>query len=302
MDWLVANALHALGAGLLLFLLASGLTIAFGLMGVLSFAHGAFYAAGAYVGWQIAAWLRPWLGELAAFVMALAAAPVLVAGLGAAVDRYLLQPLRPRGHLPELLLTCGLSYLAVETFALIWGHGALEPYAPIAWADQALVLGEVRLPLLRLLAISIASTIVAVLAFVMLRTRLGLILRAAIDQPRMIGAMGIALPRVQTWTFAASCGLAALAGVLGGNLGVIEPSMVHSSMALAFVIIIIGGLGSLRGAFLASLIVGGLLVFGAASSWSWAHVAMSRWAGALPYAAMVVVLALRPEGLLGRRA
>lgn len=301
MDWLVANTLHALSAGLLLFLLASGLTVAFGLMGVLSFAHGAFYAAGAYMGWQIATWVRPLSGDLGAFALALLTAPVLVGALGAGLDRWLLRPLRPRGHLPELLMTCGLSYLAAETCAWIWGHGVLEPYAPVAWADQALRLGEVRLPLLRLLAIAIASAVVVALVWVMHRTRLGLVLRAAIDQPRMVAALGIALPCVQTRTFGASCALAALAGVLGGNLGVIEPAMVHSSMGLAFVVIIIGGLGSLRGAFLASMLVGGLLVFGAASSLNLASVAVSRWAGALPYAAMVLVLALRPEGLWGRR-
>ncbi len=293
MDWFVVNALNALTLGLLLFLLASGLTVAFGLMGVLSFAHGALYALGAYLGWQIAQGLGFW--------WALLLAPIAVGVLGVAIERFALQRVRPRGHLPELLATCGIGYVLTEAIPLMWGRHVLDPYAPVALADGAVEVFGVQINALRLAAAGIALGVLVALAVLMRATRVGLVLRAALTHAPMVGALGVALPRVHALVFGASCALAGLAGVLGGNLFVIEPGMAVSVTGLGFVIIVIGGLGSLGGAFVAAMLVAALLVFSAASSASIGGVPVARLAAALPYLAMVVVLALRPTGLLGQR-
>lgn len=293
MDGFVGNALNALTLGLLLFLLSSGLTLAFGLMGVLSFAHGALYALGAYLGWQIAASLGFW--------WALALAPLAVGALGVAIERWALRRVRPRGHLPELLATCGIGYVAAEAIPLIWGRGVLDAYAPAALVQTSVVLFGSPVPTLKLATAGIALTVLGLLAALLRFARTGLVLRAALTHPEMVGALGVSLPRVHAAVFGASCALAGLAGVLGGNLFVIEPDMAHSVVGLSFVIIVIGGLGSLRGALVASMLVGAALVFGVANSVQVAGVPLARFASALPYLGMVLMLALRPAGLLGWR-
>jgi branched-chain amino acid transport system permease protein len=153
----------------------------------------------------------------------------------------------------------------------------------------------------RAASVAIALGVLIVLAIVLRATRVGLVLRAALSNPAMVGALGVPLPRVHALVFGASCALAGLAGVLGGNLFVIEPAMAASVTGLAFVIIVIGGLGSLSGALIASLAVAAVQVFSAASTASVAGIDIARLAGALPYLLMVLVLALRPRGLAGDR-
>lgn len=293
MDWVLVNGLNALTLGLLLFLLSSGLTLAFGLMGVLSFAHGALYALGAYLGWQIA--------QSAGFWAALLIAPVLVGALGIALERALLQRVRARGHLPELLTTCGVGYVISEAIALVWGRNVLDAYAPVAWAQTSFDVFGVQMHGLRLASIAIAVAVLIALALLLRVTRMGLVLRAALSNPAMVGALGVRLPRVQALAFGASCALAGLAGVLGGNLFVIEPGMAASVTGLGFVIVVIGGLGSLGGALIASMLVAAVQVFGAASTAVVAGIDVARLAAALPYLAMVLLLAWRPAGLAGER-
>ena len=293
MDWFLVNAINALTFGLLLFLLSSGLTVAFGLMGVLSFAHGALYALGAYLGWQIA--------QAAGFWAALCIAPLAVGVFGIAIERLVLQRVRARGHLPELLATCGIGYVVSEAISLVWGRNVLDAYTPAAWSDAYWSVFGVQIGATRLASVAIALGVLMVLAFVLRATRVGLVLRAALSNPAMVGAMGVALPRVHALVFGASCALAGLAGVLGGNLFVIEPAMAASVTGLAFVIIVIGGLGSLGGALIASLAVAAVQVFSAASTANVAGIDIARLAGAFPYLLMVIVLALRPTGLAGDR-
>ena len=293
MDWFLVNAINALTFGLLLFLLSSGLTVAFGLMGVLSFAHGALYALGAYLGWQIA--------QVAGFWTALCVAPFAVGVFGVAIERLVLQRVRARGHLPELLATCGIGYVISEAITLVWGRNVLDAYTPATWAQTNWSVLGVQIGATRAASVAIALGVLIVLAIVLRATRVGLVLRAALSNPAMVGALGVPLPRVHALVFGASCALAGLAGVLGGNLFVIEPAMAASVTGLAFVIIVIGGLGSLSGALIASLAVAAVQVFSAASTASVAGIDIARLAGALPYLLMVLVLALRPMGLAGDR-
>lgn len=293
MDWFLVNAINALTFGLLLFLLSSGLTVAFGLMGVLSFAHGALYALGAYLGWQIA--------QVAGFWTALCVAPFAVGVFGVAIERLVLQRVRARGHLPELLATCGIGYVISEAITLVWGRNVLDAYTPAAWVQTNWSVLGVQIGATRAASVAIALGVLIVLAIVLRATRVGLVLRAALSNPAMVGALGVPLPRVHALVFGASCALAGLAGVLGGNLFVIEPAMAASVTGLAFVIIVIGGLGSLSGALIASLAVAAVQVFSAASTASVAGIDIARLAGALPYLLMVLVLALRPMGLAGDR-
>ena len=293
MDWFLVNAINALTFGLLLFLLSSGLTVAFGLMGVLSFAHGALYALGAYLGSQIA--------QVAGFWTALCVAPFAVGVFGVAIERLVLQRVRARGHLPELLATCGIGYVISEAITLVWGRNVLDAYTPAAWAQTNWSVLGVQIGATRAASVAIALGVLIVLAIVLRATRVGLVLRAALSNPAMVGALGVPLPRVHALVFGASCALAGLAGVLGGNLFVIEPAMAASVTGLAFVIIVIGGLGSLSGALIASLAVAAVQVFSAASTASVAGIDIARLAGALPYLLMVLVLALRPMGLAGDR-
>ena len=293
MDWFLVNAINALTFGLLLFLLSSGLTVAFGLMGVLSFAHGALYALGAYLGWQIA--------QVAGFWTALCVAPLAVGVFGIAIERLVLQRVRARGHLPELLATCGIGYVISEAITLVWGRNVLDAYTPATWAQTNWSVLGVQIGATRAASVAIALGVLIVLAIVLRATRVGLVLRAALSNPAMVGALGVPLPRVHALVFGASCALAGLAGVLGGNLFVIEPAMAASVTGLAFVIIVIGGLGSLIGALIASLAVAAVQVFSAASTASVAGIDIARLAGALPYLLMVLVLALRPMGLAGDR-
>lgn len=293
MDWFLVNAVNALTLGLLLFLLSSGLTVAFGLMGVLSFAHGALYALGAYLGWQIA--------QFAGFWSALCVAPLVVGLFGVAIERTILQRVRALGHLPELLATCGIGYVISEAITLVWGRNVLDAYAPAAWAQGTLSLFGVQVGVMRAVSVAIALGVLIALALVIRTTRVGLVLRAALSNPPMVAAMGVDLPRVHGLVFGASCALAGLAGVLGGNLFVIEPSMAASVTGLAFVIIVIGGLGSLSGALVASLAVAAVQVYSAASTANVAGIDIARLAGALPYLLMVLTLAVRPAGLSGER-
>lgn len=285
MDFFAIILLNALSYGLLLFLLSSGLTLIFGMLGVLNFAHGAFYMLGAYLAYSLTGWLGFW--------PALVLAPLIAGVLGAAFERWGLRPVRRFGHVPELLMTFGLSFVAVELVQAVWGRQALDYRVPEALQGSLLWFAGTPFPAFRVFMMGVALVVLGAL-WVLLRGRLGLVIRAALTHPQMVQALGHNVPAVFTVVFGVGCALAALAGVLGGAAFVTEPAMAQSVGALVFVVVVVGGLGSVGGALLASLLIGLLQTFAVSLD------ASSRWAPVLPYLLMVLTLIWRPHGWLGQ--
>lgn len=311
MEFVAVSLLNGISYGLLLFLLSSGLTLIFGMMGVLNFAHASFYMLGAYLAYAVSSWLGFW--------PALLLAPLGAGLLGALFERYSLRRVRRFGHVPELLITFGLSYIMVELVQLVWGRSSVDYRVPPALDGPLLTLFGAQFPLYRAFMMGVALLVLAVLGL-LLRTRVGLIVRAALTHPAMAEALGHNVPAVFTLVFGVGCALAGLAGVLGGNAFVTEPGMATSVGGVVFVVVVVGGMGSLAGAFVASLLIGVMQTFVVAldgsiqsilQSWGWLvtpaspayavlKLKFSQLAPVLPYLLMVLTLIWRPQGLMGR--
>jgi branched-chain amino acid transport system permease protein len=314
-DAALSQTLYGLSYGLLLFMLASGLTLIFSMMGVLNFAHASFYMLGAYLGYQFSEWLGYW--------PALLIAPAVLFVVGAAVERWGLRRVHRWGHVPEMLFTFGVSYIVVELVQVIWGRVPV-PYrvpveldGPVAWLQAH----GVTFPQYRLFMMAIALGMLGALWLGLARTRAGLVIQAALTHPQQVEALGHNVPRIYMLVFGAGSALAGLAGVVGGNAFVTEPAMAGTVGAIVFVVIVVGGLGSLAGAFIAALLIGLLESFGKASDLSAAKaleavglaigqdsalqplltLSISQVAPVLPYLLLVLVLVVRPRGLLGTR-
>jgi branched-chain amino acid transport system permease protein len=329
--------LNGLSVGLLLFMLASGLTLIFSMMGVLNFAHASFYMVGAYVAYTIT--------QAAGFWWGLLMAPPIVGLMGAAFERFALRRVHKFGHVPELLITFGLSYLILEIVQLVWGRQALNFQPPeslrgplftiidvpdslsFAWGAPPelckTVAGAVctQFPEFRAFGMGVAVLMLIAVWLLLTRTRLGLVITAALTHPDAVEALGHNVPRVLMVVFGGGTALAALAGVIGGALRVTEPSMALAVGAVVFAVIVIGGMGSLAGAFVASVGLGVIESFavgsdsslGDALKWlgmSITHdtfgfavwsVKMSQVAAILPYLLLVLILIFRPKGLFGTR-
>ena len=286
MEFVALSLLNGLSYGLLLFLLSAGLTLIFGMVGVLNFAHASFYMLGAYLAYS----LTHWLG----FGAALLLAPLLVGGLGALFEVVCLRRVRRFGHMPELLITFGLSFVVLELVQALWGRSAVAYRVPVALDGPLFSLFGMQFPAYRAFIMALALAVLAALALG-LRSRVGLVIRAALAHSDMLQALGHNVPRVFTLVFAAGCALAALAGVLGGAAFVTEPAMAQAVGALVFVVVVVGGLGSLAGAFVASLLIGLMQTLAVAFA------ATSPLAPLLPYLLMVLMLIWRPNGLMGSR-
>jgi branched-chain amino acid transport system permease protein len=285
MAFLTISLLNGLSYGLLLFMLSSGLTLIFSMMGVLNFAHASFYMLGAYFGYSVSAWLGFW--------PALLLAPLMVGGLGALFERFLLRRVHRFGHVAELLMTFGLSYLILEVVQLVWGRSSVDYRVPVALDGPLLTLFGVQFPAYRAFMMCVALGMLAVLWLLLKHTRFGLVIQAALTHPGMVEALGHNVPRVFMWVFGGGCALAGLAGVLGGNAFVTEPGMAAALGGIVFVVVVVGGVGSLGGAFLASLLIGLMQTFAVGLDVSVAPI--------LPYVLMVLVLIFRPRGLAGAR-
>ena len=342
MDALLISLLNGLSYGLLLFMLSAGLTLIFSMMGVLNFAHASFYMLGAYLGHSLSGWLGFWA--------ALVLAPVLVGLCGALFERYGLRHVHASGHVPELLVTFGLSYVLLELVQLVGGRVPLDFQPPALLQGPALTLVRHPLeglsvvwgaapaglcsppgaamavvcspfPATRAFMMGVALGMLLLLWLLLKRTRLGLVIQAALTHPRMVEALGHNVPRVFMGVFGVGTGLAGLAGVVGGSTLVTEPGMATTLGAVMFVVVVVGGLGSLAGAFLASLLIGLLqtlavgmdhslmsllgLAGGAlpagAEQHPLARITVAQLAPMLPYLLLVLTLILRPRGLLGTR-
>ncbi len=293
MELLVLSLLNGLSYGLLLFMLSAGLTLIFSLMGVLNFAHGSFYMLGAYLAHAVAGWWGFWWAMLLA--------PLLVGALAALFYAQVLQRVAAHGHVAELLVTFGLSYVLLEVVQLVWGRGPVDYRVPTALSGSLFTLWDVRFPAYRAFTMAVALLVLSALALWLRLSRGGLVVQAALSHPKMVQALGHNVPRVFMGVFACGAGLAALAGVLGGNAFVTEPGMAATVGSIVFVVAVVGGLGSLWGAFWASLLMGVLQTAAVSLDVSLGSVRLSQLAPLLPYALLVGMLALHPRGLMGQR-
>ncbi len=293
MEFFLVQTLNGISYGLLLFMLSSGLTLVFSLMGVLNFAHASFYMLGAYFAFQVSAKIGFW--------PALVAAPLLVGAIGMLVERWGLRQVHKHGHVAELLFTFGLAYLIEEAVHLIWGRSAVEYRVP-AELDGPLfrIIGS-QYPIYRGFMMLVSVTVLVTIWLALTRTRIGLVIQAALTHPQTVEALGHNVPRVFMLVFGGGCALAGLAGVIGGNAFVTEPGMAAAVGPIIFVIVVVGGMGSLAGAFVASLLIGCMQTFAVSLDWSLAGIKISQVAPVLPYLLMVLLLIFRPKGLMGTR-
>lgn len=312
-EFFVISMLNGVSYGLLLFMLSSGLTLIFSMMGVLNFAHTSFYMLGAYFAYTIS--------QVLGFWPALLVAPIVVGILGATFERFSLRRVHKFGHVPELLVTFGLSYLILELVQLLWGRSTV-PYAlPTQLQGPLFTLYGTQFPKSRSFIMLLALVMLGSVWLLLTRTRIGLVIQAALKNPQMVEALGHNVPRVFMLVFGGGAALAGLAGVIGGNTYVTEPAMAASVGSIIFVVVVVGGMGSLAGAFLASLLIGILQTFAVALDYSVIHLmqplgvtitdqtfgyplwklTISQVAPILPYLLLVLILIFRPKGLLGTR-
>jgi branched-chain amino acid transport system permease protein len=312
-EFFVISLLNGVSYGLLLFMLSSGLTLIFSMMGVLNFAHTSFYMLGAYVAYT--------LSGIIGFWPALFIAPLLVGALGAAFERYSLRRVHKFGHVPELLVTFGLSFLILEVVQLVWGRSTVPYGLPTQLQGPLFTLFGTQFPKSRSFIMLVALLMLLSVWLLLTRTRIGLVIQAALKHPEMVEALGHNVPRVFMLVFGGGAALAGLAGVVGGNTYVTEPAMAASVGSIIFVVVVVGGLGSLAGAFLASLLIGIIQTFAVAMDQSMAtglramgmavnestfgypllNLTISQVAPILPYLFLVLILIFRPKGLLGTR-
>ncbi|MBI9074337.1 MAG: branched-chain amino acid ABC transporter permease [Desulfatibacillum sp.] len=312
-EFIIFSLLNTLIYGLLLFMLSSGLTLIFGLMNVLNFAHASFYMLGAYFAYQVSLKVG--------FIPALFLAPLGVAVVGMLVERYGLRRVHAHGHVAELLFTFGLFFLLDELVVLIWGRNPVDYQIPAFLDFPLFTLFNSDFSAYRgfMLVVSIAMFISMYL--VINRTRIGLIIQASLTHAEMVNVLGHNVPSVFMYVFGAGAGLAGLAGVIGGNYLVTEPGMAQALGPIVFVVIVVGGMGSLTGAFVSSLLLAGLQTFAVGMEFSLADLFMkfgvnvqsdgiigdilriqiANTRAMLPFLFMIIMLIFRPKGLLGVR-
>lgn len=325
MEVLIVALLNGLSYGLLLFMMSAGLTLILSMLGVLNFAHASFYMLGAYLGHTVAGALGFW--------PALLVAPVLVGLLAALFERHILRKVHALGHVPELLVTFGLAYVVLEVVQLVWGRTPLDFQPPTALQGPALTLVNdavhglrfawgaapaelcravtdmpdmtlttcTTFPATRAFMMGVALLMWLAMALMLRRTRIGLVIQASLTHPQAVQALGHNVPRIFMAVFGLGAALAALAGVIGGSTFITEPSMAAAVGPIIFVVVIVGGLGSLGGALLASVAIGLLQTFAVAWDHRLGPVSLAQVAPILPYLLLVLTLIVRPKGLLGQR-
>ena len=281
------QCLNAVQYGLLLFLVASGLTLIFGIMGVINLAHGSFYMIGAYMAYALAPWVGVTFGG--GFFMTLVVGLLLSIAFGYLLEWSFFSFLYEREHLQQVLMTYGLILVFEELRSIILGddvHGVAAP----AWLSGSVPLGDVMTyPTYRLFISAVCVAVALGLYFVLARTRLGMMIRAGASNREMVQAMGVNIKFLYRVVFAAGVALAVLAGMIAAPVSSVYPNMGGQVLIISFVVVVIGGIGSVRGALLASLLVGLVDTFG--------KVFFPEAAGVLVYLLMAVILLWKPEGL-----
>jgi branched-chain amino acid transport system permease protein len=299
MLYLIEQCLNGAQLGMLLFLLAAGLTLVFGIMDLVNLAHGSLYMLGAY----FAATFAVLTGSFVLAVI-LAVAASLIAGM--VLEVVAIRRLYERGHLDQVLGTFGLLLFFNELVRLVWGPAGMTLVLPHQMLAAVQIMPGVYYPVYRLVIILVALAVAALLYFVVMRTRLGMLIRAGASNREMIGALGINIKLLYTLVFGLGAALAGFAGVMQAPILTVQIGMGENILILAFVVIIIGGIGSIRGAFVAAIVVGLIDTLGRAFLPDMLHHILSTNAAATLgpalssmsiYILMAAILVFRPEGL-----
>lgn len=311
MEFILVSLLNGIVYGLLLFMVSAGLTLIFGMMGILNMAHASFYMIGAYAGYVASSY---------SFALGLVVAPLLTATIGVLMERYLLRPIHKYGHGHQLMFTFGFAFVIEEIVKLLFGDFPVRYAAPPALTFTAFDIFGTHFPFYRLFIALIAIAIFAMIYLLLTRTRIGIVVRAAESLPVMTSALGHDVALVFGGVFAAGAAVAGLAGAVGGAYYPTSPTMALEFGVIVFVVVVVGGLGSVVGSLWASLLIGVLTSFAigmdislysigvrlgigpwVASLGAFTKTSFSMFAGAVPFILMLLVLLFRPMGLMGRR-
>lgn len=281
----LAQAIHGIAYGMVLFLVSSGLTLIFGMMDILNLAHAAFFMLAAYFCYQF-------LLLTGNFWLALLLAPVVTAFFGILTERFLLRRIHAYGLMSQLILTVGVSLVILAAVKIFWGTENLPVKVP-NYLSGLITIGGLEYPIYRIFVILLSLIVLAIMALLLYKTRLGKIVRAAVSDADMVNALGINIPLVSTFVFGVGIWLAGIAGVAIAPILTVFPGLADQMGMDAFVVVITGGFGSLKGAFIVSIIFGLLNSYGVQF--------VSQLAPLLMFAFMAIVLIIRPLGLFGER-
>jgi branched-chain amino acid transport system permease protein len=303
MDYLLLQMLNGVQLGLLMFLLAAGLTLTFGIMDLVNLAHGSLYMMGAYIAWTTISWTD-------SFVLGALLALPIIFFLGLVVEAVVARRLYARNHLDQVLATFGLILFFNELVRVIWGPAGKSIAVPAFLNRTVEILPGVPYPAYRFAIIVVGAAVAILLAWLVARTRIGMLIRAGASNRRMIGALGVNIELLFSLVFGLGAVFAGLAGLMAAPITSVKIGMGDDILILAFVIIVIGGIGSIKGAFIAAMVVGQIDIVGraflpdllktflSASAASSAAPAISQ---VLVYVVMAGVLVWRPTGLFGQR-
>jgi len=313
MQILLDTLLSGLVYGMLLFMLASGLTLIFSMMGVLNFAHASIYMLGAYFAFTVSKYMDFWA--------ALILAPLACGLIGAAIEVWGLRRCHANGHVAELLFTFGLVFIFQRAVMMVWGTLAVPYQVPASLNFPLFQLYGQNFPAYRAFMLLVTAGMLLSIWLLLKKTRIGLIIQAALTHPTMVSALGHDVPRVFTIVFAGGCMLAGLAGVIGGNYFSTDSGMADAMGPIVFVVVVFGGLGSLAGCFIASILIGIVQTAAVMVNGSIANllaplgislggdnllgeiltIPLARVSPLLPYVLMILILFFRPRGLMGTR-
>ena len=301
---LLSQVLNGLQLGVILFLVAAGLTLVFGVMDFINLAHGVQYMLGAYLVAVLVAWSGHFgLGLLLGLVCAL--------GLGFVMEVLVFRHLTRRDHLDQVLATFGVILIVTEGVRMIFGPAPLALPMPEALSGAVEIIPGFNYPVWRLVTIAVGLFVAALLWVLVNRTRMGMLVRAGSTHPETVSALGVDIDRLFLWVFAFGAMLAGLAGAMAGPLVSVEPTMGDRIVIIAFVVVVVGGAGSIKGAFIAALLIGMVDTLGRAFVPDLLRAILGRSAAAtagpalasmLIYLLMAAVLSVRPAGLFGRKA
>ncbi len=284
-DLVIVQGLNGVAYGLLFFLLAAGLSLIFGMMDVVNLAHGSFYMLGAYLGYSV-------VRATHNFWLALIVAPIAIGALGAAVELGLLKRLYQRPLLDQVILTFGLSFMAAELVKIVWGSSELVIQPPDIFSGSVNVLGNTY-PVYRLFVIGIGLLIALALWIVERRTRIGAIIRAGVADRQMVAGLGVNIGAVFTGVFAFGAALAGFGGVVAGPVLSLFPGIDAQVLINALIVVVVGGMGTLTGAFWGGLLIGIAVTFLTAL--------VPQIALVLTFLVMGAILLVRPNGLFGMK-
>jgi branched-chain amino acid transport system permease protein len=297
------QTLNGLQLGVMLFLMAAGLTLVFGIMNLVNLAHGSFYMVGAYLATYF-------YGVTGSYLLGVLLGLAGTLAVGVAVELIALRTLYERDHLDQVLATFGLILFFNELAAILWGRAALYTNIPEYLSGHVDLMPGLRYPLYRLVIIAVGLAVAGLLWFVVARTRLGMLVRAGASNRAMVAALGVNIRLMYTAVFGLGAALAGLAGLMAGPIYVVQPGMGELILIEVLVVIVIGGIGSIRGALAGAVIVGMVDTMGRAFlkpalatmvSPTAADAAGPALASMLIYLLMAVVLALKPQGLFPAR-